>query len=45
MVVEAVDLEENIMKVLPAIREMVPRGLILLADVDIIQYGTYRVRI
>ncbi len=37
MVVEAVDSEENITKVLPILREMVPRGFIIVVDVDIVQ--------
>ncbi|PKM82318.1 MAG: hypothetical protein CVU89_04755 [Firmicutes bacterium HGW-Firmicutes-14] len=40
MVVEAVDKEENIKKVLPVVREMVPRGLVMVVDVEIIKYGT-----
>lgn len=36
MIIEAVDTEENIQKVLPAIREMVPRGLIFTVDVEVI---------
>ncbi|MDA8212274.1 MAG: DUF190 domain-containing protein [Clostridia bacterium] len=39
MVIEAVDSEENIMRILPAVQEMVPRGLIMLVDVNVIQYG------
>lgn len=37
MVIESVDTEENILRVLSAIKEMVPRGLIFLVDVDVIQ--------
>ncbi len=41
MVIDVIDSEENIMKVLPVIREMVPRGLIIVVDIDIVQYGPY----
>ncbi|MHB9093292.1 MAG: DUF190 domain-containing protein [Eubacteriales bacterium] len=41
MVIDEIDSEENIMKVLPVIREMVPRGLIIVVDIDIVQYGPY----
>jgi len=39
MVIEAVDTEENITKVLPLVQEMVPRGLVMVVDVEIIKYG------
>lgn len=39
MVIETVDTEENIMRILPVIQEMVPRGLIMQVDVNVIQYG------
>lgn len=39
MVIEAVDSEENILRILPDVQEMVPRGLIMLVDVNVIQYG------
>ncbi|PKM40871.1 MAG: hypothetical protein CVV03_12315 [Firmicutes bacterium HGW-Firmicutes-8] len=43
MVIEAVDSEENISRVLPVMQEMVPRGLIMIVDVDIVQYGPFKV--
>jgi PII-like signaling protein len=39
MVIEAVDTEENITKVLPLVKEMVPRGLVMVVDIEIIKYG------
>lgn len=36
MIIEAVDTEENILRVLPAIKEMVPRGLIFTVDIEVI---------
>lgn len=36
MLIEAVDTEENIQRVLPVIRDIVPRGLIFIADVEVI---------
>lgn len=39
MVVEAVDSEEYILKVMPMVKEMVPRGLIMIVDVEIAQHG------
>ncbi|MFA5881443.1 MAG: DUF190 domain-containing protein, partial [Eubacteriales bacterium] len=44
MVIEAVDSEENIKRVLPVVQEMVPRGLIMVIDVDIVQYGPYKAK-
>jgi PII-like signaling protein len=37
-VIEAVDQEERIRKVLPRLDEMVTEGLVCLADVDIVTY-------
>jgi PII-like signaling protein len=39
IVVEAVDSEEYILKVIPLVKEMVPRGLIMIVDVEIVQHG------
>lgn len=39
MIIEAVDTEENIIKVLPLVKEMVPRGLVMVVDVEVIKYG------
>ena len=39
MILEAVDTEENIRKVLPLVKEMVPRGLVMVVDIEIVKYG------
>ncbi|TWH52076.1 DUF190 domain-containing protein [Sporomusa sp. KB1] len=39
MVIEAVDTEEKISAVLPAISEMVTRGLVYVVDVDVVKHG------
>ncbi|ADG81460.1 hypothetical protein Tfer_2415 [Thermincola ferriacetica] len=44
MILEAVDSAENITRVLPMVQEMVPRGLIMVVDVDIVRYGPFRVK-
>ncbi|MHB9095996.1 MAG: DUF190 domain-containing protein [Eubacteriales bacterium] len=44
MVIEAVDSEENITKVLPLVKEMVPRGLIMVVDVEVIQYRAFKAK-
>lgn len=39
MILEAVDSREKIEKVLPLVREMVPRGLVITMEVNVEKYG------
>ena len=40
VIVEVIDTEENIERVLPIVKEMVNEGLVILTDVTIVKYGT-----
>ena len=39
IIIEAIDIEERLLKALPAIEEMVDEGLIMMSDVQVIKYG------
>ena len=39
VIIEAVDKKENIIKVLPKIKEMVQEGLVTVQDVKVVSYG------
>lgn len=40
IIVEVVDIPERIEKAIPVVKEMVNEGLIMVADVNVIKYGT-----
>lgn len=39
IIVEAIDLPERIENAIPAVKEMVNEGLVIVTDVDVIKYG------
>lgn len=40
IIIDVIDIPERIEKVIPVVKEMVNKGLIMVLDVDVIKYGT-----